>query len=121
MFFNAYFLNHCHCLLLFSFLSFFFCTFFWRPGFSRLWIEIRFAMCRWDQTFCLSNQSLFFSLKPGSIFFSMKCMPVSKQINISRGGFCEENQSMKGCRSCLEEKVNSEVERPTQFNAVFTL
>lgn len=26
-----------------------------------------------------------------------------------------------GCQDCLEEKVNSEVEWPTDFNAVFTL
>lgn len=72
---------------------------------------------------CLSNGAVLFmfSLKSVSIHFSMNCMPVSKQINTSRGGFYGQNQSVGGCQDCLEEKVNSEAEWPTDFNAVFTL
>lgn len=61
------------------------------------------------------------SLKYVSIYFNMNGMPVSKQINNSRGGFYGQNQPVEGCQGCLEEKVNSEVELPTRHTAVFTL
>lgn len=32
----------------------------------------------------------------------------------------KKNQSVEGCQDCQEEKVNSEVEWPADFNVVFT-
>ena len=40
---------------------------------------------------------------------------------MAKKALCGQNQSEARCQDCLEEKVNSEVEWPTDFNVMFTL